>query len=352
MTETATSVAAHIAAVATHVPTATLENAELAKLYPEWPAEKILEKTGIAIRHIAAGDETALDLGVAAAEKLFTEQGVDRQKIDFLIFCTQAPDHVLPTSACIMQDRLKLATGIGALDINLGCSGFVYGLSLAAGLVAGGIASNILLVTADTYSKYIHAADKSVRTLFGDGAAATLIRRNGPHDKGSIGPFEFGTDGSGAKELIVEAGGFRTPSTAETAQETTDSSGNVRSRDNLYMNGGAVLNFTLKRVPEVVNRLTTKIGADLASFDGVILHQANKFMLDTLQKKLGLPDEKVPRRYAEIGNTVSSTIPFVLEQMRVNSQFPTGRYMLVGFGVGLSWAAGVITCPPPKTSGI
>ena len=338
----AASVAAHIAAVATYVPIGTLENTELAELYPEWPAEKIFEKTGIALRHIAGDDETALDLGVAAAEKLFSENGIDRMNIDFRIFCTQAPDHVLPTSACIMQDRLQLGTGVGALDINLGCSGFVYGLSLAAGLIAGGIASSILLVTADTYSKYIHARDKSVRTLFGDGAAATLIRRNGPHDKGSIGPFEFGTDGSGAKELIVEAGGFRIPRTVETAQETADSSGNVRSRNNLYMNGGAVLNFTLKRVPEVVSRLTAKMELDLASFDSVILHQANKFMLDALQKKLGLPDEKVPRRYENIGNTVSSTIPFVLEQMGTDNKLPTGRHMLVGFGVGLSWAAAAV----------
>jgi 3-oxoacyl-[acyl-carrier-protein] synthase-3 len=338
----ATSVRAHIAAVATFLPMGTLENSELAKLYPEWPAEKILEKTGIAVRHIAAANETALDLGVAAVERLFANHDVDRQQIDFLIFCTQAPDHVLPTSACIMQDRLQLGTGIGALDINLGCSGFVYGLSLAAGLIAAGIASSILLVTADTYSKYIHERDKSVRTLFGDGAAATLIRRNGPNDSGSIGPFEFGTDGSGAKELIVEAGGFRTPRTVETAQETTDSSGNVRSRDNLYMNGGAVLNFTLKRVPEVVSRLTAKMGTDLADFDSVILHQANKFMLDTLQKKLGLPDAKVPRRYADVGNTVSSTIPFVLEQMKTENRFSEGRHLLVGFGVGLSWAAGAI----------
>lgn len=337
------SVSAHIAAIATHVPDAILDNAELAALYPEWPADKILDKTGIAARHIAAADETALDLGVAAAEKLFARTGMDRAEIDFLIFCTQAPDYVLPTSACIMQDRLQLGTSIGALDINLGCSGFVYGLSMAAGLIAGGLASTILLVTADTYSKYIHAGDKSVRTLFGDGAAATLIKRNGPGDTGSIGPFDYGTDGSGAHQLIVEGGGFRTPRSAETAAEIVDKSGNVRSRDNLFMNGAAVLSFTLKRVPEVIERLTGKAGLSLADFDSVILHQANKFMLDSLQKKLGLDDERVPRRYADIGNTVSSTIPFVLEEMAAQSGFPRGRHMIVGFGVGLSWAAGAIS---------
>lgn len=337
------AMSAHIAAIATHVPGAVLDNAELAALYPEWPADKILDKTGIATRHVAGPDETALDLGVAAAERLFAEGGIDRGEVDFLIFCTQAPDYILPTSACIMQDRLQLGTGIGALDINLGCSGFVYGLSLAAGLVAGGLASTILLVTADTYSKYIHKGDKSVRTLFGDGAAATLIRRNGAGDTGSIGPFEFGTDGSGAHQLIVEGGGFRTPHSASTAEEVVDKSGNIRSRDDLYMNGGAVLNFTLKRVPEVVDRLTGKMGVPIDAFDSVILHQANKFMLDSLQKKLGLSDDRVPRRYADVGNTVSSTIPFVLEKMAEQSRFPPGRHMLVGFGVGLSWAAGAIS---------
>lgn len=341
--EAAGSVPARIVAIATHVPETILDNAELAALYPEWPADKILDKTGIAERHIAGPNETALDLGVAAAEKLFAQAGIDRGDVDFLIFCTQAPDYVLPTSACIMQDRLQLGTRVGALDINLGCSGFVYGLSLAAGLIAGGMASTILLVTADTYSKFINARDKSVRTLFGDGAAATLIKRNDPGDTGSIGPFEFGTDGSGAHQLMVEGGGFRTPRSTETAEELIDKSGNVRSRDNLYMNGGAVLNFTLKRVPEVVARLTEKAGLPIEAFDSVILHQANKFMLDSLQKKLGLDDNRVPRRYADIGNTVSSTIPFVLEDMAEQSRFPPGRHMLVGFGVGLSWAAGSIT---------
>lgn len=336
-------VQAHIAAIATHLPEAVLDNAELAALYPEWPAAKILDKTGINTRHIAAADETALDLGVAAAEKLFTQNGTDPSEVDFLIFCTQAPDYVLPTSACIMQHRLKLSTNIGALDINLGCSGFVYGLSLAAGLVASGAASTILLVTADTYSKYIHAQDKSVRTLFGDGAAATLIRKNGPDDAGTIGPFEFGTDGGGAHQLIVESGGFRVPRSADTAEEMVDKSGNVRSRNNLYMNGGAVLNFTLKRVPEVIDKLTRKMGLKIDAFDNVILHQANKFMIDSLQKKLGLPNDQVPRRYVDVGNTVSSTIPFVLEEMVVGNVFPSGRHVLVGFGVGLSWAAGAIS---------
>ena len=193
--------AARIRAIATHLPARVLGNDELAALYPSWPAEKILDKTGIRERRIAADDETAADLAAAAADALFASGRCSREEVDFLILCTQAPDFILPTTACLLQDRLGLRRDIGALDVNLGCSGFVYGLSLATGLIAAGAASRILLLTADTYSKYIHARDKSVRTLFGDGAAATLIEAS---DTGSLGPFVFGTDGSGYIPWIAE----------------------------------------------------------------------------------------------------------------------------------------------------
>jgi 3-oxoacyl-[acyl-carrier-protein] synthase-3 len=335
------SVGARIAAIATHLPATVLGNDELAALYPSWPAEKILAKTGIRERRIAGPDETAGDLAFQAAETLFQE-GVERGSVDFLILCTQAPDYILPTTACILQDRLGLRRDIGAIDVNLGCSGFVYGLSLAAGLIAAGAATNVLLLTADTYSKYIHSADKSVRTLFGDGAAATLVARS---DTARIGPFVFGTDGAGANDLVVEAGGFRTPRCAETAVEREDAVGNVRSRDHLYMNGGNVLNFSLREVPRTYKRLLELMGAEPDQVDHVVLHQANKFMLDALQKKLGLPSHKLPRRYEDIGNTVSSTIPFVLADLRENGHLAPGtRIMLIGFGVGLSWAGASVLC--------
>lgn len=242
-----------------------------------------------------------------------------------------------------MQDRLGLPTGIGALDFNLGCSGYVYGLSLATGLIASGAARRVLLVTADTYSKYIHQEDKSVRTLFGDGAAATLIEATSC-DTGGIGPFVFGTDGSGANSLIIKAGGFRAPSTAATAIEMEDRDGNVRSDDNLYMDGGAVLSFTLREIPRAYQKLLQKSGTTPEDYDHVVLHQANKFMLDALQKKLGLGDDKMPRRFENIGNTVSSTIPFVLAGLMDDGKLSADtRIMVIGFGVGLSWAAASIS---------
>jgi 3-oxoacyl-[acyl-carrier-protein] synthase-3 len=333
---------ASIRAISTHLPAQILGNEELAALYPGWPADKILDKTGIRERRIAAADETAADLAFHAASRMLGEKPELRKEIDFLILCTQAPDFVLPTTACILQERLGLRRDIGAFDMNLGCSGFVYGLSVAAGLIASGAASNVLLLTADTYSKYIHARDKSVRTLFGDGAAAALISRS---ETGRIGPFVFGTDGSGAGDLVVEAGAFRTPKCAETALEQEDKTGNVRSREHLFMHGANVMNFSLREVPRTFSRLLDLTGSTPDEVDHVVLHQANKFMLDALQRKLGLPSAKVPRRYEDIGNTVSSTIPFVLADLNQSGQMAPGTHlMLIGFGVGLSWAGASIVC--------
>ena len=334
-----TGVGARIVATATHVPERRLTNDDLAEVYPDWSATKIFDKTGIRERRIAASDETALDLGVAAAMKLLAK--VDPSAIDFVIFCSQAPDYILPTSACLLQHRLALPTSVGALDINLGCSGYVYALSIATGLIASGSARGVMIVTADTYSKYIHPLDRSVRTLFGDGAAASLVVAD---DTGQIGPFVFGTDGAGADRLIVEAGGHRRPASAETAIETVDRSGNVRTPGHLYMDGAAVMNFTLRVVPQTFAQLLERTGLAREDIDHVVLHQANRFMLDALQKKLKLADDQVPRGYEMIGNTVASTIPFVLAGLAEQGRLGANSCVtLIGFGVGLSWAGTVLT---------
>ncbi|VXD01047.1 3-oxoacyl-ACP synthase III family protein [Sphingomonas sp. 8AM] len=333
---------ATIAGIATHLPDGVLGNEALAEIFPEWPAAKIMEKIGIRERRVAAPGETAADLAFAAATKLFAKEGCDPESIDFLIFCSQAPDYILPTTACVLQHRLGLSTRSGAVDLNLGCSGFVYGLSLATGLIASGAARRVLLLTADTYSKYIHDLDKSVRTLFGDGAAATLVVAS--EHGGTIGPFVFGTDGRGADSLMVPAGGFRTPHSEATAVEHTDRAGNVRSANHLYMDGAAVMAFTLREVPRAMHQLLEKSGAVIDDYEFFVLHQANKFMLDALQKKLGIADDRFPRRFEDIGNTVSSTIPFVLAGLMADGQLKAGTtIMVIGFGVGLSWAAGAIT---------
>jgi 3-oxoacyl-[acyl-carrier-protein] synthase-3 len=341
------AVGARIAAIATHLPDRVLSNDELAALYPAWPADKILDKTGIRERRVAAEGETAGDLAFHAAQKLFASGACAREDVDFVILCTQAPDYLLPTTACLLQDRLGLGRHVGALDVNLGCSGFVYGLALATGLIAAGAARTVLLLTADTYSKFIHDGDKSVRTLFGDGAAATVIVADEGADDGAptIGPFVFGTDGAGGKDLIVEAGGFRMPRGPHTGQMAEDAQGNVRSREHLFMHGANVMTFSLREVPRTFAQLLERSGTARDDVDHVVLHQANKFMLDALQRKLDLPSDKIPRRYEDIGNTVSSTIPFVLADLKESGQMAAGtRIMLIGFGVGLSWAGAAISC--------
>jgi 3-oxoacyl-[acyl-carrier-protein] synthase-3 len=330
---------ARITDISVHFPDKILGNDELAEIYPDWPAEKILEKTGIAERRVCAHDETASDLAERAANKLFAQGKVRASDVDFIILCTQAPDYVLPTTACVLQDKLGVPRSAGALDVNLGCSGFVYGLSLAKGLIETGTVKCVLLLTADTYSKYIHPMDKSVRTLFGDAAAATVVRADAVEHE-SIGPFVFGTDGSGARNLMVEAGLYRLPASCDTSKEHTDESGNVRSLENLYMNGAEVMAFSLKEVPRAIDALLLKAGKTREDVDLFVLHQANKFMLEALRKKLKVPTEKLPILMEDCGNTVSSTIPIALHKLRDQGQLKEGQQlMLVGFGVGYSWAA-------------
>jgi 3-oxoacyl-[acyl-carrier-protein] synthase-3 len=333
---------ASIHAIASYLPETALTNEELAVQFGDWTPEKILEKTGIHTRRIAGPDETSSDLGVRAAEQLFASGAVTPAEIDYLLFCTQSPDYFLPTTACLVQDRLGLPTSCGAIDFNQGCSGFVYGLSLAKSLVETGIASNVLLITAETYSKFINPRDRSVRTVFGDAAAATLIR-GVESDEDLLGPFVFGTDGRGAENLIVKAGGLRMPLTDVSRDEQEDKSGNWRSDANLYMNGPEIFNFTLSSLPKAVNGLLQKSGEALAGVDYFIFHQANRFMLDRIRAKLAIPEEKFCVDMDWCGNTVSSTIPIALGRARAAGTVPPGaRVMLVGFGVGYSWAAAMM----------
>jgi 3-oxoacyl-[acyl-carrier-protein] synthase-3 len=333
---------ARIRAVEYAVPERVLTTEELAAEFPNWSVAKIDEKTGIRQRHVAAPDECASDLGVAAAQALFDSGACAAKDIDFLLFCTQSPDYFLPTTACLIQDRLGLPTSAGALDFNLGCSGYVYGLGLAQGLLATGQASSLLLITADTYSKFIHPRDRSVRTIFGDAAAATWLTADGGGEA-SIGPFVYGTDGRGGPNLIVPSGGMRKPRTEATAAETTDDSGNVRSADNIFMNGPEVFEFTMDAVPVMIRELLKKSSLTWEDIDLVIFHQANLYMLKHLRQSLKIPEEKFWLALAKCGNTVSSTIPIALHEALSAGRVREGsRILLAGFGVGYSWGATIV----------
>lgn len=339
---------ATIRAIEYHLPESVVTNEDLVRDFPDWTMSKIAHKTGILHRHIAGPQECASDLAVIAAEKLFATGICHREEIDYLLLCTQSPDYILPTTACVLQDRLGLPTTIGALDFNLGCSGYVYGLSLARGLIETGQAKRVLLLTAETYSKHMHREDRSVRALFGDAATATLIegRADTPDDSLPwIGPFVFGTDGRGRDNLIVARGGMRHPEAVpESDREgTSDRNNGDRFPNHLYMNGPEIFTFTLEAVPPAVEALLQLSGRSLESIDRFVFHQANRFMLEHLRSKLGIPPEKFVVALSESGNTVSSTIPIALKEARDRGQINDGqRIMLVGFGVGYSWGATLI----------
>lgn len=319
-----------------YVPERRLANEELVREFPEWSVEKVASKLGVQERRIAAVGETAADMAVAAARKLLDNGTVGRDEIDFVLLCTQSPDYFLPTSACLIQNRLGLRTDIGALDFNLGCSGFVYGLSLAKGLIAANVASNVLLLTAETYSKHIHPKDKGNRTIFGDGAAATLIARDGFAE---IGEFSLGTDGRGANNLIVRNGAARNPQPAGDLR--FDEGNNPVSSDFLYMNGAAIVNFTLEAVPTLVAETLKRNALGQDDIDLFVFHQANKYILNFIRKKIHIPESKFYYYLESVGNTVSSTIPIALFHAREEGA-SLGNVLLAGFGVGYSWGGTVL----------
>lgn len=299
-----------------YFPETTLANADLVKLFPEWTEEKILSKTGIGSRYVTSDKEDALDLAERVCLKLF-EGGVDSKMIDFILLCTQSPRYKLPSSACILQHKLGIPTSAGALDYDLGCSGFVYGLAMAKGFVKGGIANNVLLVTAETYTKYIGEMDKPTRTIFGDGATATLIDEAAADQ---IGEFVLGTDGSGAEKLILREG------------------------ERLFMDGPEIFNFTLDVVPKTMDEICAKNNIARGDIDLFVFHQANKFMLDTIRKVNLIPHEKFYVNLKDTGNTVSSTIPIALKRAEAEGRLEPGmKVMIMGFGVGLSWGGTILS---------
>lgn len=318
-------------------PLDTLTNENLNAKFPNYEPDKIQSKIGIKNRYISRENETALDLAIKASERVLI--GCDKSSIDFLILCTQSPDYFLPTTACILQDKLGLSTNAGAFDFNLGCSGFIYGLAICKGLIKAGIANNILLVMSETYTKHINEKDFANRSIFGDGAASTII---GKTDEKHIFEFVLGTDGKGMNNLIIPNGGMR-KRFENSAEFRIDDSGNGRTNNDLFMNGPEIFNFTIKSIPKVINAVLEKNNIKLEEVDYFIFHQANKYMLEYLRKKIKIPEEKFYINMLNTGNTVSATIPIALKDCVDNNVVKKGdKVLLCGFGVGYSWGATII----------
>ena len=329
---------AFIKAISYYLPDKVLTNEELVKEFPEWSVEKVAEKVGVNSRHIAAENETAGDMAEKAARKLFDEYNIAPSEVDFILFCSQSSDYFLPSTACLLQHRLGISKATGAFDFNLGCSGCIYGMAVAKGLIAANIAKNVLLLTAETYTKYLHPQDKSNRSIFGDGAAACLISTEGLAE---IGEFDLGTNGGGAESLILKTRAAREPE--PNGKEFVDEEGHVRRDDFLYMNGSEVFNFTLDVVPAMMLNILNRNNLNQNFVDFYVFHQANKFMLNTIRKVCALPKEKFYINLNWTGNTVSSTVLIGLKDCIDNGVIKAGmNVMISGFGVGLSWGGTIL----------
>jgi 3-oxoacyl-[acyl-carrier-protein] synthase-3 len=329
---------AYLQAISFYFPQECLTNDEIFVRYPEWNVEKISSKTGIHNRYISAADETACDMAEKAANIFFDEHRIDKASIDFIILCTQSPDYFLPTTACILQNRIGLKNDCGAFDYNLGCSGFVYGLGISKGLIVSGQAERVLLITSETYSKYINPLDKSSRTIFGDAASVSLITSEIIHSFYNLEILEFSykTIGSGFEYLIVETGGMRKPQKGTYHDEVADGSF-IRNRDNLWMDGKAVFDFAVYNIPSHIQQNMHKNSVLISDIDLFVFHQANKYMLEFLQKRCRIPKERFYINLVEGGNTVSSTIPIALKKAIQSAIVKDGMVIqLCGFGVGLS----------------
>ena len=333
---------AKIQAISYYLPEKVLTNHHLAERFTECTPDEIEHQTGIVERHYSAEGEIASDCAVAAAELLFAQHNIDRQEIDFLIFCAQSTDYASPTTACLIQHRLGLRTSIGAIDINLGCSGFVYSLSVAKGMIEAVGMKNVLLLTAETITKSLHPQDKATLALFGDAGAATLVT-NVASARPNIGQFVFGTDGSGAEMMIKRNGHFRNPFTHLWGIDYVNELDQICNDNCFQMNGIGVFSFSMRTAPALVKATLEKHQYTYDDIDLFIFHQANGFMLDVLRKKMRIPPEKFFTYIRNCGNTVSSTIPIALAEALKQGKAKSGdKILLAAFGVGLSWAGTVI----------
>jgi 3-oxoacyl-[acyl-carrier-protein] synthase-3 len=328
--------------LASALPSRRVTSAELATRFAGWShAGEIDAVTGIAERRYAAPGETAADLAVAAAEKLFAG-GLIRAEIDFLIFCTETPDYILPASACLLQDRLGLSRRCAAFDVNLGCSGWVYSLAIAQGFLSAGLGRHGLVLTADTISTYLNPADRATTLLFGDAATATAVGI--AQGDGGLTHVVLGSDGAGGRHLLVPTGGARRPRPNATAPTEAGDSGDRGGKGYLFMNGPEILNFTLREVPASIRQCLDEAHLAPDDIQLWVFHQASKLVLDALQRKFRIPPERMVRRLRDVGNTVGSALPLALEAaLREGRVHPGDLVLLSGFGVGLSWATALMT---------
>jgi len=319
-----------------YLPNIIISNEDLNKENPSWEMDKVINKTGVKKRHIAGLNETAYDLSVNACKKLFEYE--ELSTIDGIIYCTQSPDYIMPPNSFLLHKHLGCSERVLAFDFNHACTGYLYGLFMANSFIKSRATKKILLINSDTYSKYINKKDRSARALFGDGAAASIIE-NSNSDKGII-DIELASAGKFYDKFYIPAGGLRMPTNAQTSIEKKDVRGNIRSENDIVMDGLAVWSFINSTVPKQILNLLNRNNLDRAQIDLFIFHQASQMTIDSLVKKLRLDKAKVFTNLLEIGNTVSASIPIAIKDAIDQGLIKEGsKVLLSGFGVGMSFGS-------------
>jgi len=329
-----------ITGITAAVPKQVINNYEYDHYFKKEEIKEVVDKIGVKERRFADDKTCSSDLCFAAAERLISDLRINKNEIDLLVFISQTPDFRMPATSVILQDRLGLNTSTITFDINLGCSAFLYGLSIVFSMMTGGQIRKALLLDGETRSKVYSPKDRKTAFLFGDAGVAALIEKN---EKFSNSYFSLNSDGSRESLIKINAGGYRVMSTVETLKEKIiDDYGNVRSEENGYMNGAEVFNFVIREVPKDFYRLIEFAGTDISSIDYFVFHQANSYINGFLAKKLKLPDTKIPSTIEKFGNTSSVSIPLTLVSELREELKMRKKVLLSGFGVGLSWGTAII----------
>jgi len=324
-----------------YFPAKVYSNDDLQEDFPQLKVKELTRLTGVLSRHICEDKETSVDMGVAAAKVLFTQGGIRKEEVDYLIFCSAGGDFITPASSCIVHEKLGLKPSCGTVDINQGCTGFLHGLNFANALVSSGSAKNVLLITSEAISKTVHPQDKGNRAIFGDAAAATLVGK--ADSQSDYGSFIFGTDGSKFDQIIIKHGRERFPLPESAEEDFKDDFGTTRNHSKIYMNGGEVFNFSVGKAPGLINDLLAKAKLNKEEIDFFVFHQSNRILLETLGKKLKIPQEKIIFELETNGNTVSSSIPIALKRVEEKGLIKKGHKLLfAAFGVGFSWGGVII----------
>ncbi len=303
------------------------------RFYDQESLAKSVKTIGIKERRVVPDNVTTSDLCLKAAEKLINELNLNKQEIDSIILVTQTPDYRIPATACILQNKLQLKKNVLAFDINLGCSGYVFGLHTAMSIIKENGIRNSLLLVGDTVSKFVSENDKASNLLFGDCGTATYIDYDKDNDDDIL--FSLNTDGSGYDNIIIPAGGYLNQSSIETLRNKNYDLKSIRNDEQIYLNGSEIFNFTIREIPKDVNKISSRINREI---DYYIFHQANYFMLNYLRKKIKIDKDKFLLSIENFGNTSGASIPLTItECLSKNEAKYSGNLLLSGFGVGLSW---------------